>query len=169
MFEINDFVFYGSEGVCRIDDIVSSPFSDVKTEGKYFVLHSLHGKTGTMFVPVAASDRLMRRIMSKSELGKLLSRMDSLPLIVESNLKQLKEKYSEAMRSGKPDEWVRVIKTVYDRTVNGRSNGRKVSDAERAFSENAKKYLYMEISTVLGIPEESVEKYITDYMENKAV
>ena len=72
------------------------------------------------------------------------------------------------MRTGKPAEWVRVIKTVYDRVRNGRGNGRKVSDAEKAFSEDAKRYLYMEVSTVLGIPVESVSEYIQNRMTKDA-
>lgn len=162
MFEVNEYVFYGSEGICRIDDIVSSPFSDVKTDTKYYVLHSTHGGNSTAFVPVDGTGVLIRPIMSKGDIDSLLLKIDSLPLFEECNLKLLKEKYSLALRSGEPAEWVRVIKTVYDRTLNGREGGKKVSDAEREYAENAKKFLYKEMSTVLGIPVENVEKYISD-------
>lgn len=170
MFEPKDFVFYGAEGVCQIDDIVTSPFTDMDTVDKYFVLHSMHNKkTGTMFIPVSKADSLMRKLMSKAEIGKLMREIKTLPLINADNLKRLKERYSEAMRSGRPDEWVRVIKTVYERTLNGRENGRKVSDAERSFSDSAKLFLYKEMSMVLGIPEESVENYINNQIGESAV
>ncbi|MBQ8207903.1 MAG: CarD family transcriptional regulator [Clostridia bacterium] len=162
MFEVNEYVFYGSEGICRIDDIVSSPFSDVKIDVKYYVLHSAHGGNSTAYVPVDGASALIRPVMSKGDIAALISKMNELPLFEECNLKQLKEKYSIAIRSGDPSEWVRIIKTVYDRTLNGRDGGKKVSDAERAYADNAKKYLYKEISTVLGIPTEDVERYITD-------
>lgn len=164
MFGKEEYVFYGSEGVCVIDDIVSSPFDDVKTDGEYYVLHSLHGSGGKMFIPVARAEALMRRLMSRAEIDSLIGDIDKLPLFSEDNLKALKDRYSEAMRTCRPAEWVRVIKTVYSRVLNGRGNGRKVSDAEKAFSENAKRYLYSEVSTVLGIPVESVADYIHDRM-----
>lgn len=160
MFGKNDYVFYGSEGVCRVEDIVTSPFSDVKTDGEYYVLRPVRETGGKMFVPTASAEGLMRHIMSREDVEALISQMDDLPLFREKDLKTLKERYSEAMRTCRPTEWVRVIRTVYDRVLNGRGNGKKVSDAEKAFSENAKKYLYMEISAVLGIPERDVEGYI---------
>ncbi len=162
MFEINEYVFYGSEGICRIDDIVTSPFSDVKTDARYYVLHSTHGGNSTAYIPLEGAESLLRSIMSKSDVESLILKIESLPLFEESNLKLLKEKYSLAIRSGEPSEWVRVIKTVHDRTLNGREGGKKVSDAEKAFSDNAKRFLYKEISIVLEIAEENVEKYISD-------
>ncbi len=168
MFGKEEYVFYGSEGVCVIDDIVSSPFDDVKTDEEYYVLHSLHGSGSKLFIPVARAEALMRRLMSRAEIDSLIGSIDNLPLFSENSLKALKDRYGEAMRTGKPAEWVRVIKTVYDRVRNGRGNGRKVSDAEKAFSEDAKRYLYMEVSTVLGIPVESVSEYIQNRMTKDA-
>ena len=162
MFEINEYVFYGSEGICKIDDIVSSPFSDVKNDSKYYVLHSTHGGKSTAFVPLDGAERLIRSVMTKNDISLLISSMERIELFEECNLKQLKEKYQLAIRSGVPTEWVRVIKTVCDRVINGRDGGKKVSDAEKALADNAKKFLYKEISIVLGIPEESVEDYITE-------
>ncbi|MEE0969205.1 MAG: CarD family transcriptional regulator [Clostridia bacterium] len=160
MFEVNEYVFYGSEGICRIDDIVSSPFSDVKTDAKYYVLHSTHGGNSTAYVPLEGAGNLLRPVMTKNDIDMLMSKVAGITLFEECNLKQLKEKYSTALRSGDPCEWVRVIRTVTNRIVNGRDGGKKVSDAERSFSDNAKKFLYKEIATVLGIDENGVPEYI---------
>ncbi len=162
MFEVNEYVFYGSEGICRIDDIVDSPFSDVKTDVKYYVLHSTHGGNGTAYIPTEGASALLRPVMTKGDIEALLKDMASVPFFDECSLKLLKEKYGEAIRSGDPTAWIRVIKTVTDRTVNGRDGGKKVSDAEKSFSETAKRYLFKEIGIVLDISEEEVRKYITD-------
>ncbi len=165
MFEVNEYVFYTSEGICQIEDIVSSPFSDVKNDVKYYVLHSTHGGSSTAYVPLEGAASLLRKVMSKNDIDALISKIEDLPFFEESNLKLLKEKYSIAIRSGDPEAWVRVIKTVHDRTVNGREGGKKVSDAERSYSDNAKRFLYKEISIVLNIPENEVEKYILSKYE----
>ncbi len=162
MFEINEFVFYGSEGICSVDDIVSSPFSDVKTDAKYYVLHSLHGGSNTAYVPLDGAEKLMRPVMSRSDIDALVKSIPGIELFGECNLKQLKEKYGAALRSGDPTEWIRVIKTVADRTLNGRDGGKKVSDAERSFSDNAKRVLYKEMATVLAINEDDIETYISE-------
>ena len=165
MFEVNEYVFYGSEGICKIDDIVSSPFSDVKSDMKYYVLHSLHGGSNTAYIPFDGASTLIRAVMTKAEIDSLIARIPSIELFEECPLKLLKEKYVLAIRSGDPFEWVRVIKTVYDRTINGRDGGKKVSDAEKALAENAKRFLHMEMSIVLGIPSEDVENYIIERIQ----
>lgn len=162
MFEIKGYVFYGTEGICRVDDIVAAPFSGIDPNVKYYVLHSTHGGNNTSFVPVEGAESLMRRIMSEAELTTFIGKISSLTLFEEESLKQMKEKYNLALRSGDPLEWMRVIKTVNARMLDGREGGKKVSDAEVAISNNAKRYLYKEISIVLDIPEENVEKYIYD-------
>ncbi len=160
MFEVNEYVFYGSEGICKIDDIVSSPFSDVKSDMKYYVLHSLHGGNNTAYVPFDGASSLIRAVMTKAEIDLLIAKIPSIELFDECPLKLLKEKYAISIRSGDPCQWVKVIKTVHDRTVNGRDGGKKVSDAEKVYAENAKRFLHMELSIVLGIPCEDVENYI---------
>lgn len=165
MFEVNEYVFYGTEGICKIDDIVSSPFSDVKSDMKYYVLHSLHGGSNTAYVPFDGASSLIRAVMTKSEIDSLISKIPSIELFEECPLKLLKEKYAIAIRSGDPAEWVKVIKTVADRTINGRDGGKKVSDAEKVYAENAKRFLHKEISIVLGIPTEDVGKYIEDRLK----
>lgn len=162
MFETGSYVFYGSEGVCRIDDIVDSPFSDAPNGVRYYVLHSAHGGGNTAYIPIDRAETLIRPLMSPSDVSELVSRISGISLFEEINLKLLKEKYNVAIKSGDPLEWVRVINTVKDRTLNGRENGKKVSDAERAYAENAKRFLYKEISIVLSIPEDKVEEYIAD-------
>ena len=165
MFEVNEYVFYGSEGICKIDDIVSSPFSDVKTDTKYYVLHSLHGGSNTAYVPFDGASSLIRAVMTKGEIESLIAKIPSIELFEECPLKLLKEKYAISIRSGDPAEWIKVIKTVHDRTVNGRDGGKKVSDAERVYAENAKRFLHKEISIVLGIPTDDVENYIIERMK----
>ena len=162
MFEKSDYVFYASEGICRVDDVVSSPFTDIDPDAKYYVLHSTHGGSGTIFIPVERADTLIRAVMTKREISALISSIEGITLFEECPLKQLKEKYQIAIRSGVPSEWVRVIRTVDERSVNGRDGGKKVSDAERAIADNARKFLYKEISVVLNIPEEEAERYIAE-------
>ncbi len=165
MFEVNEYVFYGSEGICKIDDIVSSPFSDVKSDTKYYVLHSLHGGSNTAYIPFDGASSLIRSVMTKNEINSLIAKISSIELFEECPLKLLKEKYTIAIRSGDPSEWIRVIKTVQNRTINGRDGGKKVSEAEKSFAENAKRFLHMEISIVLGIPYDDVENYIIEKMK----
>ena len=49
-YPINDTVFYGSEGVCRIVDIVKRRFQGQTEE--YYVLQPVYNENSTIYVPI---------------------------------------------------------------------------------------------------------------------
>lgn len=166
MFDKLDYVFYASGGVCQIDDVTPSPFEDVGSGSDYYVLHSVEGGNGKMYVPVLIADNLMRGIMTRSELDDLLRRIKDIPIIDEPNTKQLRLKYSDAVKTNCPDEWVKVLKTFYNRERNSALQNHRLSDTERSYAAVAKKHLYTEMSLVLGMDEREIEDYISDYILN---
>ena len=66
-----------------------------------------------------------------------------------------------------PSEWVRVIKTVRERVsrIRGSSRAQRISETERGFAEDAKRYLYAELSLALDVPVGEMEQYIRNRIE----
>jgi LmbE family N-acetylglucosaminyl deacetylase len=83
---------------------------------------------------------------------------------------QCKVKYAEAMSKHDPVEWVRVMKTVYGRSHHParQTKAQRISDTERSFAEDARRYLYTELSLILGIPVSEMEGYIKRHVESMA-
>ncbi len=69
MFSIGDTVFYGSHGVCVIEDIEEQTFSG--NTKSYYILRSFHDKTLKLFHPVDAAESKLTPIPSK-EKGTLI-------------------------------------------------------------------------------------------------
>lgn len=166
MYQINDYVFYETGGICRIADIQYAPLQGMPADRQYYVMQSVHDANGVMYVPVDSDCVFIRRLLNRQEAEELLSAISSIEMIEEPNAKLLRAKYVEAMRTHAPLEWIRVIKTVHARIAalpNSRSA--RLSETERSFLENAKRYLYTELALALGKDTKDMENYIATYMK----
>lgn len=76
VFQTNDVIIYGGQGVCQITGIEEKVINGVKKT--YFVLKPVSDRSATIFAP--ADNELvlnkMRRLLSKDEIHKLI---DSMP------------------------------------------------------------------------------------------
>ena len=164
MFQINDYVFYESGGICRVSDIQVAPLPNMPADRQYYILQSIHESNGVSFVPVDSQQVFLRPLMSRAEAEELLERMPYIATIRENQSKLLRAKYIEAMRTYDPVEWVRVIKTVYLRANEKISKTQRISETERNFSDTAKRYLHAELALALELPEKEMETYLTSYL-----
>ena len=167
VFGIGEFVYYASGGVCRIDDIQYAPLESMPKDRQYYVMHSLHDQSGVLYVPVQSETVFLRRILTAQEAKDLLDRVASIEPLEEPNAKALRLKYIETMRRHDPVEWVKVIKTVYRRTraLAAVSSSQRISDTERSFAEDSKKYLYTELSLALDMPVKEMAAYVQAQIE----
>ncbi len=165
MFQKDDYVFYESGGICRIADIQVSPLAGMPENRSYYVMESVHSANGTMYIPVDNEQVFLRPLLSRAEAEELIERIPSVEAIEEPNAKLLRNKYLDAMKTHRPEEWVRVIKTVYRRTGGTAPRVVRLSETERSLTENAKRYLYTELSLALGLDARSMEQYIIDRLD----
>ncbi len=170
MFERDDHVYYASGGVCRITDICYAPLAGMPSDRQYYVLRSLHDPNGVIYVPVNSEAVFLRPLLSKAEAEALLREIPALPAFEEPNAKALRGRYIESMKKHDPAEWVRVIKTVHERihALAKISRTQRISDTERSFAEDAKRYLFAELSLALDVPLKRMEEYIKTQLESPA-
>lgn len=168
MFQVNDYVFYESGGVCKIEDICTSPLENMPADRNYYVMQSIHDSNEMIYIPVDSDRVFLRRLLNREEAERLLDRIPSVEVIEESNAKILRNRYQEAMRTHEPLEWIRVIKTVYARTCARAQKSQRLSETERSFLEVAKRYLYAELALALGLREQDMEGYITEHIRKMA-
>ena len=164
MFSINDYVMYGSTGVCVIDDICVPGNGN---ENLCYILHPVFTKNSVIYVPVSNEKVLMRKVISKDEATGLL---DIMPEGEPYNIQNRREKeleYKRALKSGKHVEWIRLVKTLYNkRQENGNGNFRQTfSETDRTLLCSAEKLLNGELSVVLQIPFEKMGDYITSKLQ----
>lgn len=72
MFEIEDKVVYGVNGVCEVTEIAVPPIKGI--EGQYYYLQPVFDDKGIIYSPVDSKKVNMRAIISQSECKKLISK-----------------------------------------------------------------------------------------------
>ena len=157
MFKVNDYVFYGVNGVCQVDDICTEPFEGAPVGVLYYVLHTLSEPRQTILNPVANDKARMRYVMTKEEADAFFSLLPTLSPLDGDTAKQLRDAYISAIKSGEPSEWGRVMRTYLSRLRLADAKLTRVTDAERGFYESARRLLASEIALALSLPVNEVE------------
>ena len=162
MFGKGDYVYYASGGICRVEDLQYAPIDGMPADRLYYVLRSLHDANGVIYLPTDCTTVFLRPLLTKDEANALLGKVSELPVLSAPDAKALRTNYIDAMKKHDPYEWLRVIKTIHERasrlaTV---SRTQRLSETERSYGEEAKKYLFTELSIVLDVPREQMESQI---------
>lgn len=164
MYNINDAVVYGSNGVCVITAIEERDFSGENVE--YYILQPVGNTKNTFYVPTSNSalkDK-MRSICSRQEIDSLISTMSDECCIWIDNDFQRKEVYRKIIDKGDRKELVRLIKTLYTKSSELSEQHRKLHSADERFLKDAENMLYDEFAYSLNIPREEVVPYIKQHI-----
>ena len=165
VFEIGEYVVCGSKGVCVVEDIDTLDIAGVDRERKYYILKPKYQSGSTVYVPVDAAGESMRRVLSFEEAKQLIRMIPELPLLDIANDKLSEQIYKERMRANSCEEWVRVIKTIYQRKQKRIQAGRKVTAVDARYFHLAEESLYGELAVALGLEREEVCAYISGELE----
>jgi len=162
MFQIGDLLFYGTNGVCRVSEICSSPFDTSDTRSFYKLTPISEHSTLVIYTPVDNDRVVMRPLISKDEAEALISRLKEIEKVTVSIEKHRKDSYRETIREGTPEGYVKILKTVRSRRELFRKTRRRIPDLDNDFEFTAKTCLYGELCTVLGIPREEIHRIVTE-------
>ena len=165
MFSIGDFMVYGINGVCRVQDICASPFDKKDTRTFYLLKPLGTGEGSVIYTPVDNVQVLMRPLMTKEQAAALIERMPGLEPLEVPMEKMRRDLYRQAMQSCDPEQYVRLIKTVYRRRMDMMQQHKRLSETDSDFERNAKLSLYHELSVVLEVKFAEVEQYLIDRLE----
>ena len=116
MFEKGGYIVYGTTGVCQIEDITGMKSKGASGEKLYYVLRPCFQKGNTIFTPVDNGKIAMRAAMTREEAEMLIKRIPQIEELEEADDRERERLYKEAIKSGKPGEWIRIIKTSYLRS-----------------------------------------------------
>ena len=159
-FQKDEYVFYASGGICKILDVQFAPLEGMPADREYYVMRSIHDKSGLIYVPTDNETIFMRPLLNAECAEVLLTSFSQILPIVEENGKLLRTKYLEAMQKHDPHEWVRIIKTAYTRKKEFSDRVQRLSEGERDLVARAKCFLYTELSLALDVPEKEMAERI---------
>ncbi len=171
MFRVNDYIVYGSNGVCKVEDICLPPTVDGACKNKkYYRLKPVYSNGSTIYTPVDNTKVIMRKIISKKDTDKLIDSIPSIETLELSDNKARTEECQNSLRSCEHKEWIKVIKTMYTRKQERLGSGKVFGQTDERLLHKAEDFLYGELALPLKIPKEDVEAYISrriEKMENQ--
>ena len=169
MFSIGEYIVYGLNGVCKVEEIGPMNMSGVESDKVYYTLLPLYTKGSRVFTPVDNQKVVMRPVISKQEACQLIDDMQSIDGIEVVDDKRRELAYKEAVKSCDCRELIRIINTALKRKEERLAQGKKMSACDERYLKQAQDTLYGEFAISLKIEKGEVQDFITNRMEMKAM
>ena len=161
MFSIGQYVICGNKGVCSVEDITTLDISGVDKAKMYYILKPKYVTSSTVYVPVDSAATSMRTVLSKEEAQSLIHSIPDIPVLDIPNEKLVEQEYKTCMKSNCCDEWVKLIKTIYERKQKRMQEGRKETAIDSKYFKIAEDNLYGELAVALDMERAEVCNYIS--------
>lgn len=165
MFRINDYIIYGDNGVCKIDDICIPPINGIDVNRKYYVLHPVNIAGSKIYIPVDSDKAVIRKIMSYKEAMELINSIPAIETFEIENEKLKDSTYRYIIHKNHGKDMFRILKTLYLKREKRRETGKKLSASDEKYFRITEEYLYNELSFSLGIKKEDMEEFIAEKMK----
>lgn len=165
MFSIGQKVICGNKGVCTIEDITTLDISGVDKEKKYYILKPEYLVESTVYVPVDSAITSMRVILTREEAEELIQSIPSIPVLEIKNEQLLEQDYRSCLKTNSCTDWVKLIKTIYERRQKRIQMGRRETYIDSKYFRIAEDVLYGELAVALGLQREQVSQYIISKLQ----
>ncbi len=163
-----DYVVYGTNGICRVEDVCSMVFSRGETPQEYYVICQKNHPASTIYVPVN-NDVLrnrMRAILTPKEIETIFSEKDKEDREWIADRKARCAIFQELFLQGDRRGILVMLRCLKRRQVDLQLTGKNLSVTDHEFIQTAEKMLREEISFSLGLSYEDADVYLKRYFDD---
>lgn len=164
MFKVNDYIMYGTTGVCKIIDIKKQKFLG-REEKEYYILEPVYSKNTVIKIPVDNTTIKMREVLSKNDIEELINIIPKTETEWIDDDKTRSEKFKIMLKSGDCEKLITLIRTIYLNKKDRKSIGKKLYKVDDEIMQAAEKLLNEEFAFILDIDPKDVPKYISSHIE----
>ncbi len=168
MFQVNDVIIYGAQGICKIAGTEEKTIGGKKKT--YFVLKPVSDKGSTIFVPTDNELALkkMRRLLTRDEIHTLIDSMPEENALWVANENARKELYKSILARSDHLELIQMIKAIYAHKKEREAEGKRLHMSDERFFKDAEQALYNEFRYVLDLRDrDDMMSYIFARLEKK--
>lgn len=169
MFSVDDYIVYGTTGVCKVVQIGPMKMSGVSGDRIYYTLAPVYSKGSTIFTPADNDKVIMRPVLTRDEAEKLIDEIQELDTLWVPDEKKREDIYKQSIRTCECTEWIKIIKALYLRKADRIAEGKKVTVNDTKYLHLAEERLYGELAISLDMQKDEVEDYITKRIEEMEV
>ncbi len=165
MFEVGDFVVYGSNGVCRITEVGPIDCPGVDQSKIYYTMTPCYIRDSSIFTPVDNNRVVIRKVMSEEEAKEFLGQLGQIKTMPVKEEKKREALYKETLLTCEPEKIVSLLKTIHKRMQERLSEGKKVTSSDAKYYHIAEDSLYGELAISLGMAKDEVGSYVQEQMK----
>lgn len=159
MFKINDYIMYGTTGVCQIMDIKSEQFLTDEPQD-YYILNPIYTEHTTIMIPVE-SQKSVRRLHSKEEVKTFIEQTLSNELFWIEDVRERNLVFRSMLNKMDCESLITLIRSIYHHKKEATTT-KKINKNDEDVMKLAKKLLHEEFAMILGIEPEEVNDYILE-------
>ena len=169
-FDIGEYVSYGINGMCNIEDIRPMQLSQSVEKMMYYILRPESNPKSTIFVPVNNQKLVskMREPMTKDEINAMLVRMKDRTLEWEKDVRFRTESFHEILSNGVNQDLILMIRCLHRKRQELVQLGKKLPARDSNALKTAERLVEEEFAHVLHIKCEEVSDYIRDVLDPSA-
>lgn len=165
MYKIGEYIIYGNDGVCKVEDVGVLNISGINKKRIYYTLKPVY-ENGKIFTPIDTSV-FMRSLINYEEVQQLI---ESIPYIKdkkcnEKNSRLLQIYYKNLLQTHECSDLLTLIAGIYEKKDKAMKSGKKLGQIDNRFMKVAEGLINDEFSVVLGIPREEVADYIKEKIQ----
>lgn len=162
MFEVGEYVVFGTDGVCVVEKVGSLDIEGVSRDKQYYTLAPV-GKVGNnrIFAPVESKRVVMRKVITADEADTLIRSISSLSPLEVPDEKKREDTYRAALQSCDCTQIVRLIKEICSRRQARTAAGKKLPAVDERYFSMAENSLFSELSFPLKMEKSLIRDYIT--------
>lgn len=160
MFQVNDWIVYGTSGVyCVVNTDLPDP-TGAEKDRRYYELQAAKQKCRT-YIPMDTPIR-MRPVISKDQAEEIINKIPELDVALCSERgKNAAEKYyRELLQNSDCETIVGIVHCLSQRRRDLLKAGRHMSYTEEKYLRRGRDLLDSEFSIALGIPEDQVQSFV---------
>ena len=159
-YQIGEYIRYGSNGVCLIDDI--RLMGVAKENDLYYILRPIADRNSTFFIPVESdtAQEKMRTLLTREEIDALIDSVHVDLSVWIDDRKQRMDHYRVLLRECDPRELLKLAALLYYRKDALSAEGKKLSPSDLNVLKQIIELTDNEFSFVLNIDPKEVGPYI---------
>ena len=162
MLKSGDAVVYKCRGVYKVADIGTLNFSFADRKKRYYTLQSIENSRDKAYIPTD-DERNIRKPVSREEALEVIGKLDDIETLGIKDEKLREQEYKNCISGYQPENWVRVLKTLYKRT---KSRG-SITSMDKKYQVLLEHALYSEFAFSLGIPKNEIPEFIRGQRKEK--
>lgn len=162
MFEINEYIICGSNGVCRVVDVGTPKMERVNSDRLYYSLEPLYKPGSVIYTPVDNEKITMRYVLTREAGYELVGAIPQMEAIWVVDDKKREKEYKIILKQYDCYEWMKMLKNLHLTKKRRHSEGRKFSNMDEKCLKIVEECLYGELAISLEMTKEEVARFLLD-------